>query len=516
MLVAVTGFAEKANSAATNVNTYWNCPEAGGEISFRLSGHLFLHSKSLIAAESNLGKAALTDAITQQLRFAQGHFVHQKMSDGRIVMKMSTDPVIEDIQSRAVAYPYSLTIDPVEHPDVKTTHPYLLAALKAKNIKKGEPGQKVSYTARITALYCGPKPKPTELKIELPSEPYLAYWLVKPQDRKQIRWHYSTFKVNPCSDTEYADIPDPYFYWYFWKPRAIGTDASGKSYSCENLMREGREFASFTAQDLQVNPIPTHFSLNQKSLKNLKISALFGVVDPKSIIFDYAQALKELSKIKSPTLGDLKKAFVLLPKGKSVDPGSENLVVFVQRLQTLLNQDRATVAVDQEKQIVTIHSELLRSGKKTQIDLFFGQTDVLTTADATYWNALADALKYSDVILYSGHSGLGENMKLSYVAAAAKQKESELFTEAPDHQILGLFSCYSYSYFGDEIARLRSEKSKVTDIIRTATAFTSAQGHIALIKALDGSFDRKPAEKSDEPWFGARALIVMTRLGELK
>lgn len=513
-LIAAVWFTPRVSPASENANTFWNCPSGGGEISFRLRSSFYLHEASFRDSERALGAAALKDAIVQHLRFAQGHFVNQASSSGRVVMKMSTDPTIESIRVQKSSYPFALEVDAIDHPDVKITHPYLLSALKTRTIAKGDAGLKVSFSARLTAMYCGSKTIPTHLDIDLPSEPYLAYWLVPTRDRREIHWHLSNFKINPCADSEYADIPDPYYYWYFWKPQATGLDAKDRPFQCKTWFRENHEFVSAKVSDIVVDKAPARFGFSGRWPASLRIAAIFGVVDPKGFIFDYRAALAKIAARKTTTLQDVVSLFARPATDRPLDPGSDNVTTFVRELPTLIFSKSASITADADNGILTIESHLAKSAKSVRIEIYFGQTDVLTVAEPSYWRAVSSALAHDDVVLYAGHSGLGENLKLTNVLAAAKLDGEALLRDAPARQILGFFSCYSYSYFGDEIAQARARASKSTDVIRTASAFTSAQGHVAVLRALDEIDERHPATSSDLT-FGPDALVVMSHRGEL-
>jgi hypothetical protein len=133
-----------------------------------------------------------------------------------------------------------------------------------------------------------------------------------------------------------------------------------------------------------------------------------------------------------------------------------------------------------------------------------------------HWEILKQALASSQYILYNGHSGLGNNMKIDNALEATNSKPVDVFKTIPSHQMIAYFSCYSYGYFGDDIVAYRRQfaPNAQTDILLTGSEFTSERGPLGLLKHLD-IFSAKQATRLDQSaWlFGKDQLIVKSFKG---
>jgi hypothetical protein len=501
--------------ARAQTHTYFSCKHEGGEASVRLTGSFVLSRSFFQASETAFGKEAVSDAIAQELRYAGGAFLRSEQENASVVVDFAEPFVVESVRSEEEPYPLSLQVDAVVHPDVKVTHPYLLAAMKRGEIKKGEPGVKISFQVKFHAMACagGKDRLKTNFQMYLPSDPFLAYWLVPAVSRESIQWHQSRFTINPCADQELADIPDPFYYWYFWEPKAVGVSHDGKSFACQSLLKENQELTSVKAEIVSVESPKgktVQFDRENFNRKNgIRLMAIFGVIDPRGTRMAYSDVLKLAQKKEIKDMASLLK-IATFPQSDPVDPGTSNLIQFLRALDSHLATEGIRITSIPEDDILVVEGALKNTLKKVKVRIFYGETDVLTTASPQYWKSLADSLQNDDIVLYSGHSGLGENMKLENIYQSTKLTANRIFANAPAYQLVGIFSCYSYSYFGGEIAQARLKTpGRSTDLIRTASAFSDASGHVAVLNDLD------PPKTSREafvykPW----DLVLVTNYGD--
>ena len=219
---------------------------------------------------------------------------------------------------------------------------------------------------------------------------------------------------------------------------------------------------------------------------------------------NFKSVLESTGSDKSASLKSIADALEKQLTKTPIDQGSTNIVWFVRTLSDLLSPGTEKLSIEAKDSLLIVEAKLAKSQRDVRVRIYFGLTDLLTNADAEYWKSLAYGLGHDDVVLYTGHSGLGENMKLSHLLAATGLTENDLLRTAPANQVIGIFSCYSYSYFGEEIAQARARvgSGNTTHYLRTSSAFSTELGHLKVLEQIDlmhSTGSRSPASVEFEP-----------------
>lgn len=262
--------------------------------------------------------------------------------------------------------------------------------------------------------------------------------LLLPRDPDRIYGQAVVFKNNqryfPCTDKKYTEEK---YFWYFWSPDRDG---------CQLV--EGEHYDRFTVKVTQY-------------------------ANTKETYPEYERLINEAGEIPVHILIGMDNPF------KSTDPSrSDDIAVKTyNKLSDLLSQRGYTSRKWSEEEIkkfmqnssnkipavTTFTKEFPRATMKVR--LFFGPSGEMQSKPFHYF--FKDALEKASVMVYAGHSGLGE-----YVApqSIAKSLGASLKPPKDRYQIWFFNSCSSYPYFNRDYFDLKMtsedpEGTKNLDII---------------------------------------------------
>jgi hypothetical protein len=319
----------------------------------------------------------------------------------------------------------------------------------------------------------------------MPPDPWLFYWHVPRARHRLMRYFDESAVTNPCSDNDFADLPHPYYLWYDWVPDRHGPDGDGAPFDCRDLLKEGADFVTRTV-DLAPAPPPSgRLDALARGLAGsgpLRATVLFGVLD---------------HPITDPRLGELLAA--LAPGGaRSVaaaassarprfrERGTRKLLDFLSALPKLLALRAWKARLDGGYLRVDVAGTLRRSGRPIALAVWLGLTDLFGPVEPRHFRILADALRSDQLIVYAGHSGLGENFRLAQIVSHLRLDERAFAAElgrAP-YQLVAFLSCYSYMYFGHDLTRAAGRAGR--QLVYTGTEFTKGDaGALAVLDLTD-------------------------------
>lgn len=267
-------------------------------------------------------------------------------------------------------------------------------------------------------------------------------------------------KVNLCTDEQYNTFGD---YWYFWNPAQKGCP-----------LKEGVHYdriqASIERLENEWKTYPEYDKLIQAD-GTIRISVLFGMDDPSDDRDPMTSSDENAKSYRS-----MRKA--LLKLGYSAKPFSDDdfkRVLEGHRFQ------RPYV------EILTAHTDRAT----IEVTLFFGQTTewVKRGADAFHY-FFKDANEHSSILIYDGHSELGEGLNIKKIE---ERHGFKIKQDSHQYQIFFFNSCSSYDYYNAIYFYRKSpnnvrNRTKFLDIITNGveTAFDTKQTiNFALIHAVD-------------------------------
>jgi hypothetical protein len=494
------------------------CAGVSGPFQTEIGGRFVLAARFLAGARPS--GSELEQAVRQEIRYLNGRLMQRSESPGPHAVLAESEVQVLATRVRAVRYGRALVLTEIRHPEVKLEEPYLVRAARAGRTGAGDPAWEVSFRARVGGVGClEPGASLARLDLEAPIDPYLAYWHVPARNWRPITWHKSFFVINPCADTELADLPDPYFYWYFWDPARRAVDDRGRSFDCRSWLREGRDYRKVRLElrPRREMPGPTakppvlRLSALRQSLRGnrpLRIDTIFGIIEPKTRVFpsaEWARWVSENPRGWPERMRDfIHRSFpeVDSPDPAEADRGARYWTNLLLGLGDVLAVEDTQADWDGKSLRVRVRGQLRRSGQEVDLRAFLGDTDLLGPGQAVHWPFLLSGLNEADIVVYNGHSGLGKNVSLESIAQGLGRPLPETeaaVSRAPAYQLVAVLSCYSNAYFADELASARRRhgyRGKL-DQITTASEYTSERGTLGLLDLVDRTFARDGTEGTD-------------------
>lgn len=446
LLILATLLSAPVSRAAEWLST---CPGKAERVRFEASSALELRPALFGKAP---GEAVRAEAVAQQVRFYQRSLQEAWGKEGIQLIISAAPPRIRMLGRAAGKASAAIEAGKIEHPDVKVEHPYILAGIAKGLLAKGEPVEKVRFSASWEGISCGQRRLPASTRVRAPLDPFLAFWIAPPAERKLTRWQESEFVLSPVFEGEYADIPDPFYAWYFWKPGAWG--------------RAGT-VAEATVASRVIGKVKA-FSLPRIEGPELRATVIFGVVDAKRKAWKPSESFPS----KEGGANELAKALETmrgLQAQPGLDRGSLYAIDFLSNLHHVFEGSELRYRWENDWRV--LHLEGAAGGKRVKLRYYFGPTDLLAGEPPAHWRLAADALGTDDLVVYNGHSGLGENFA---------RRNIEKFAEAPVRQragqLLAVLSCYSFFYL--------SEQDAPGGLLLTGSDYTSARGPLGLLIQL--------------------------------
>ena len=286
-------------------------------------------------------------------------------------------------------------------------------------------------------------------------------------------------KENPCTDPDYQDEGD---FWYFWSVARPGCEGS--------VLKEGRDYNFVGHAKVRVLPNVTSSFPDYESLPDqdghIQITLIMGKDNP--------------SHIKAPRRH----------KGIPDDINAQNFRKVENELRTMGKESDVEFSVSEwtNAQVRTIVKEDLNPLPYVEEFNFRYKGDrardltvrmVFTTIDIDHQSNrfhyfLQDATSHSAVMIYDGHSGLGGNIDLQAIREAVQTK-IQFRLPKTRYQIFFFNSCTSYAYYNDMFFAKKiipgshdKKGSKYLDVMTTGleTAFDgSVETDMAVIQAVN-------------------------------
>lgn len=436
-----------------------SCPTGAQEIELKLNS--ILESRKVLAPTEGDFRE---ESVRHHVRFYQKSLQERWKSKGLQVV-FSSEPVevsIDTIELSNSTASYEITA--VDHANVKSSHSYINQALKAGKLKTGEPVEHIHYTARWKGVACGALP-PAEETAYAPFDPYLAFWMVQPSLRRHFEWNGSRFLLSPVFENEYVDYPDPLYSWYVWRPEGKLKDIDGK-------ISEPFHSLKFTENAMEakvdVHVLQSLPALSIAAIKNrtLKATVIFGIIDENQKVwkpdFPKSGRAKDWHQVEV-------KLKEFMTQSPALDRGSRYAIDFLLHLESFL--EKKSMRFRYHQPVLTIDGKA--GQKRLRLRFFFGPTDLLVKTPPEHWAIAKQALEEDDILVYNGHSGLGENFRFENIEQFTVGK-----LKPRPNQLLAILSCYSFSY------NALAARSK--NLLLTGSDYTSARGALGLLQNLTG------------------------------
>ncbi|HEY3352195.1 MAG TPA: hypothetical protein VGQ83_03035 [Polyangia bacterium] len=466
------------------------CARPGGEYTATLTGRIVLHRAFVAAGAAE--EAEIRASIKQQIRYLWGHYRTNATARRELRVVLSgAEPAITIRAKTVVPYGRDLTLDwKVTGQHLRIDDPYTTRAVARGRVRRDDPALAVTYEARFTLGICGQEAAPgAALEVPLPLDPWLFYWHVPARDRRPMAYNGIVAVTNPCSDDDFAELPHPFYYWYDWQPERRGPDAAGARFDCRRLLAPGVDFFPFRVGLARVGAASADFGLLRRQLAGggpITATVLLGVLD-HSLRTLPAAALGAAIGAGGDGLAQRAAAAQQRPFGR--EPGTFKLLQLLADLGAVARPGAFSARVEDGLLRVDVAGVLKRSGRPLRLRAYLGLTDVFGPVPPRHWAVLRRALAEDHLVVYAGHSGIGENFRLERIERHLGVPHPEFvraYRRAP-FQLIAFLSCYSYMYFGQDLLAAGLDRAVARgEFVFTGDEYTKGdRGALALLDLVD-------------------------------
>ncbi len=433
-----------ASFPAMSVESLDYCPDKLKEYSLVLNSKVQM-LKAYIQNEADIHKT-----IQHQINYLNPYFVNNAQS-----VVLSPLEKIEIISRKKIKMPLPFSIDnrnfesPEDH--------YFTQVLKNKPRQLQEVEMlEVAFQAELKMVKCADVA--VEQEYFLPLMPQLAYWYITPEMRSEYEYVTGAKDVvNPCASNELADFHKPYYFWYFWNPTR-----STRGSLCRETYRDHKlnHLARITIKSEGDSQAQT---AKMKSATPIhKVSVIYGNLNQKFNRHDLEQINRNYHA------GNI--YFDML------DLNARNLFTLIDHLTRSLQYKIGEWTLKENAIYFTLKNE------HSSIDFFVGSTDIHSVLGAQHLDFYKNALMSSDLVVYSGHAGLGENFKIPPGLELNSIKAKEL----------ALISCYSYRYGEEDKLKNNTHVERIY-----YTGYDVTHSYKEILKVIDRSLNQKNSKLSE-------------------
>lgn len=510
------------HAGENRIPIYAGCAEAKvGTIKF--TGKVVTHHllAKLFSFEKNP-----QSAVELQLRYLQGWLHHgDPTGNAKKTLGLLRTRKIKILKKSWEHYGRSLDVDPQNGDD---TSIYPKQFSETHHISANDRALHITYEVEQQVYGCGTEQKEA-VKIALPFDPQLAFWLVPADRRKEIRFGPHRAVTNPCSYSQMADLKRPSLYWYVWNPIAQSpanpTAEKQNQFNCRELLTAGVDYqwldADFVGSARATEP---EWFSQLAAQPSLDVRMIFGLISPTTTRKTLDDALLwlrgesgDLRVNANLLMARLKKARAAgEPSFLAQDPAVWSLLEFTNALGQIADLDKPELKDAGTHFLFTLSGRLKFSQKPLHMQIYFGPTDVIQK-NAYHWPFLLSSLTESSLVFYVGHSGIGNNLDFKRFAAAVELSLSELearISQQP-YQLFSIISCYSNSYFSEDYFKFRRRPGLVSDLMLTAQGFYAFLAPAAFLYFLDLNFTSQRPSLERALQFGLRSgeVTIIERNG---
>lgn len=461
-------------------------------------------SSTLLMDGAFLDKDALLteqgeDAAREQLHFLPGALEAGPLSNLPRNVRFYLSAQSPDLQVGSVdPQHYRFSLRPVGTnaavpDDEEGSYPY--KAAKRGYTAEGDAGFEVSYEASVKAVVCwaGSKRRMKAVTVQLPTDPYLAYWQPASTSSKGLR-------RNPPQT----------------KAKITITPA-----------QSAQAFASF-AEPFKSNNDP------------IRMTMIFGAEetpDHPPDVDDVAGFLSDTgdgAASANSTSGAAQNAEAGMEKATALERGAARFLDAADRwdkesrpdgtslafaellakLPTVVEADKTQLEKQSHHLVVDVTGWLKLSQRPIAIRVYFGLTDVHGTTPAEHWPFVLESLSKDDALTYSGPLGGGDDLSLAVMSDALGMPAEALAaagTQTP-HFLFASASGGSYSQLGNDVVELRGTKSGlITDTMLVASPDDRPQLNLALLRYIDRAVQGDAGEESAAlaPYLSGTDMVVL-------
>jgi hypothetical protein len=482
-----------------------NCPRQSGEYVGSFRGRILLH-KDFLASDSVEG------SIEHQLRYLWGHYRNDATAHNSLQVSLSAEPPeIRILSKKEVSYGRDLPLPyDTKEARLKIDDPYTLRAVARGRVQKNDPAWLVDYEIHFKLAVCGRGEDPApSVRVPLPPDPWLAYWYVGRANHHPLSYHGERAVTNPCADNDFADLPHPFYYWYDWLPTRHGPDDDGKPFDCRRWLHAGDDFDFFDVK-LEAASVPSHdFGRLRAQLGGGPLTATIVVGVVNHFMLDLGLPAWRDLLAGGDLVGRANEGLARWDEMRPHDLGTRSLLTALSELGGVMSLERHSATVDGDYLVVEVEGRLKQSLRPLRVRLFLGMTDIFGPRPPKHWSILKRALVEDQLIVYWGHSGIGENFRLAQIEKNLGLDHARMSGELQhaSWRLIAFLSCYSYMYFGQDLLQAGADNSGGYFVFTGMESSKHEAGPLAVLELVDhvladarGRVDKLPRLGDDEFW----------------
>ncbi len=443
---------------------YAHCEKDAGEYIGHYRGHVLLAREFL--AKMGDPEAAIRTSIEHQLRYLWGDYRNDAAAHASMQIALSTEPPeIQIVKRTSQPYGRNLSLAYRERAErLRIDDAYTQAAVARGHIDAAEPALLIDYEIRFRIAACGREVDPPKLaQVLLPPDPWLAYFYVGREHHRPLRYHHDRAVTNPCADDDFADLPHPFYYWYDWLPTRTGPDDDGHAFDCHEWLHPGVDYDEVEVAFAPLHQPTLDFSSLRAQLGEGPITAtvLVGVTDHRVVDPKLDRWRARLGAAHSSVLAARAKA-ALDAAPASIEGGTRSFLELLAALGEVMRIEGHTSRLEDGYLTVEVNGQLLGSQRPLRLRVWLGLTDVFGPVPPRHFAILRRAIVEDEVVIYWGHSGIGENFRLSQIEANAHITHEQMSAELQRSplRLVAFISCYSYMYFGRDLCARRRRAAR--------------------------------------------------------
>jgi hypothetical protein len=316
--------------------------------------------------------------------------------------------------------------------------------------------------------------------------------------------------TNPCADNDFADLPHPFYYWYDWLPTRNGPDDKGRRFDCRLWLKAGDHYHFFPVKLERIAVASHDFSRLRSQLGDAPLSAtiLMGVTDHTVLDPRLSNWLELIGSAADGTLSD--RAGAALKEHPPKDSGTQSFLMVLAEAKNQIDLERHTTTIDGEHLMVELHGRLKLSRRLLRARVWLGLTDIFGPKPPNHWRILRRGLAEDHIVVYWGHSGIGENFPLAQIEKHLNVTHDVITDELRRSplKLVAFISCYSYMYFGQDLLEAGAQRDNGGYFIFTGMEFSRSDARpLAVLDLVDrvlrddgGRVDKLPVLADDEFW----------------
>ena len=335
----------------------------------------------------------------------------------------------------------------------------------------------VTFNVQQKVLLCDSRP--ASLELFFPLDPLSAYWLEPENEWIEQSFNGKTKRAPACAFSQVIDFT-PVHYWYVWSPLEKG-HYKGTPFDCEKKWRNHPGVVKTMARLELDEGSPTDLTFNFfENESTWKISHVWGFIGESDHLAKMPILRQELTKLRPLALAGVRPIY---SSSWQIEPSIGALFTMIRYLNSSFKWANVQITEHKGHFIISLQGKGIASKKAIELQLFYGPSIPRHGSEVhqemkKFW---LNALETSPLIFYTGHAEVGNALPLEVPAK-----------HIPQHQLLGVFACFSTSYWTQEDFKVSTARpNTIRDLVSMGFEGYAIYGGADLLIMLDNWISSK-------------------------